>query len=132
MNEIQINAPLTLNALAIKCNDPGMPVRELDPGNNTKVYENTSGTVVAVCVTVAPQGSQQGSVIVDIAPPTGGGQWEWLRVGAHHVDAYGTQAHHIHGAITFLVPPGYYYKASAIAYVYLLHWFEWYLVPVRL
>lgn len=131
MNDIQINAPLTLNALAIKCNDPGMPVRELDPGDNTKVYENTSGTVIAVCVTVAPQGNLQGSVFAYIATPPVE-EWEWLMVGTHHVDAYGTQAHHIHGAITFFVPPGYYYKASAIAYVYLLHWFEWYLVPVRL
>ena len=110
----QINAPLYLGCSVEKVTDS----RSFDTE-----YQNTYSMpklcLVSVGVNVDHDiGAAFAWISSDPTEPS-----DWIRIGMEHCNWYGTAAH-LYGTITFIVPPGWYYKVTSFLSIILHGWIE--------
>jgi len=87
--------------------------------------EQAANRLVTISAGVSQQG-KQGGITAEISPEETEG---FFRVAMLHCGWYAAASEHLYGSMTFLIPPGWYYRTYNVGNDLTLHaWVEWDLI----
>ena len=116
---IETNAPVVTTCNVVQCNTQAHSERIFGD-----TYYNAQKAVRVVTISAGVnQKDIQGGITAEISLEETEG---FIRVAMLHCGWYGTTSEHLYGSMTFLVPPGWYYRTYAVGTQLKLHeWVEW-------
>ena len=116
---IETNAPVVTTCNVVQCNTQAHPERIFGD-----TYYNAQKAVRVVTISAGvSQKDIQGGITAEISLEETEG---FIRVAMLHCGWYEAASEHLYGSMTFLVPPGWYYRTYTTGPQLTLHeWVEW-------
>lgn len=119
---IATNAPVLTTCNVTECNTEDENERLI---GGTYYNEQAAARVITISTGIS-QRYQQGGITAEISPEETAG---FFRVAMSHCGWYAAASEHLYGSITFIVPPGWYYRTYNVGNTLTLHaWVEWDLI----